>query len=232
MKPAQFAADGFNDEVQLEDAGVDIEAYLSFKIKPQGKQYPAGPPSTFTVEVEKGKNTEYGLVIENLHDTHMIVIEIEAGAFADYNKSVTPSQQLKKSDFIVSVNEKIRISDCVEEFQKSKVTCVVKRGIEFSYILQREDLHKPLRLWCPVEVKQQGNGLPNTAVSVTEGAAQEDNTCAGEWDIVEVDHGSALACVDLTLSQHVSPWPNKQLLAFFLAQCGVNRSLVAAESAL
>lgn len=234
MKPEQFAADGFNDEVLLEDTGVDIEGYLSFKIRPQGKQYPAGPPSTFTVEVEKGQNTEYGLVIENLHDTHMIVCEIEAGAFADYNKSVKPSQQLKKSDFIVSVNDRIRIADCVEQFQESKVTCVVKRGVEFSYILQREDLHKPLGLWFPVEVKLQGNGFPITDVSVIEGAAHEESSCAGEWDIVEVkdgDRGSAHACLDSTLSQHARPWINKGVLALFFAQCGVNPSIVDAESA-
>jgi hypothetical protein len=182
MKHGQFAANGFNDEVLLEDTGANIKAYLSLKIKPLGKQYPADPATTFTVEVEKGQNAAYGLVLDGSDDAYILVCEIEAGAVADYNKSVEPSQQLKKSDLIVSVNEQSGYAGFVNEFHKSKVTCVVKRNIEFSLTLERENLQKPLGLRFAEHVREQGYGLPIISVSVTEGAAKEDNTCAGEWD--------------------------------------------------
>jgi len=183
MKPEQFAADGFNDEVLLEDAGANIQAYLSLKIKPQGKQYPAGPPPTFTVEVKKDETEGYGMMLDWSDETNLMVCGINPGAFADYNKSVEPSQQVRKSDFITLVNEVSTSSvDCLKQFMESKVTCVVTRGIEFSCMLERDNLQKPLGLTFPEELSKKGYGLPISSVSVTEGAAHAYNKCAEEWD--------------------------------------------------
>jgi hypothetical protein len=167
MTPERFATDGFNDEVLLEDTAANIQACMSLKIKPMGKPYPAGPPSTFTVEVEKGENEDYGLVLDGSDGKHIIVHGIDAGAFADYNKSVEPSQQLKKTDFIVLVNgvSVLQQADCAKQFQESKVKCVVTRGTEFSLILERENLEKPLGLVFPARVRKQGYGLPITSIS-------------------------------------------------------------------
>jgi hypothetical protein len=107
IQPEQFAEHGFNDYVLLDDTGASIQAYLGVKIKPRGKHYPADPPSTFRVEVEKGETGRYGMEIDFSDGKNLVVHGVVAGAFAEYNKSAEPSKQLRKSDFIVSVNEKL-----------------------------------------------------------------------------------------------------------------------------
>jgi len=186
MKPEQFATDGFNDDMLLEETGANNQAYLRLKIKPQGRHYLADPPSIFTVEVEKGENENYGLVLDGSDGKYLMVWGFDAGAFADYNKSAEPSKQLMKWDFIVSVNEASSLADCVKQFRKSKVTCVVMRGFEFSCILERENLQTPLGLTFPVD-KRQGIGLPIVSFSVTEGPAKEYNDkCTKEWEKLRV----------------------------------------------
>jgi len=172
LKPEQFAADGFNDYVLLEDTGANNQAYLSLKIKPRGKEYPADPPSIFKVELEKGENEEYGMMLECSDEKYLILWGFDAGAVADYNKNAEPSKQLMKWDFLVSINEMSSFADCIKQLQESKLTCVVRRGFEFSCILERENLQKPLGLTFPAEVKTQGYGLPIVSFSVIEGAAK------------------------------------------------------------
>jgi len=182
LKPEQFLPNGFNEEVLLEDTRAKIEAYLSLKIKPRGKKYPTSPRSIFTVEVEKGEHTTYGLAIEHSDAKHIIVYGIKPGAFVDYNNSVEPCWQLKKSDFILSVNGESNMAHCLREFQTPKVTVLVARGIELTFILERENLRKPLELAFPAKLWKQGYGLPITRVGITNGVAKEDSRCAGEWD--------------------------------------------------
>merc|ERR1712062_329549 len=157
---------------------------ISRPTPPDGEQYPVDPPSTFTAEIGKGGAGSYGVSLDCSDGRHLIVYGITAGAVADYNKSVEPSKQLTKSDFIVSVNGKSSPADCIVQFQEeAKATCVVSHGFELSCTLERENLQTPLGLAFPAKVTKDGYGLPILDFSVTEGAAKEYNSkCAREWD--------------------------------------------------
>merc|ERR1711933_421349 len=119
--------------------------------------------------------------VDGSDDQHLLVYGLEGGAFFDYNKRVKPSLQLRKSDFILSVNEVHGGKERIKQFKEPKVTCVIARGTEISCILEREDLETPLGLEF-LQVKKRGYGLPIASVSDTEGAAKEYNDkCAREW---------------------------------------------------
>jgi hypothetical protein len=155
---------------------------LTLTAAPVGKP-PVGEPSTFTIEIEKGERTGYGAFLDRSDAKNLIVHNLADGAVAEYNKSVDPSKQLLKSDFIVSVNGKSIPADCLMEFKEPKVTCVVTRGFELSCILERENLQMPLGLTFPAKISREGLGLPIVHVSVDEGAANEYNSrCAREQD--------------------------------------------------
>jgi len=186
IQPADFAADGFNNEHLMEDTSANMKAYLSVKIKPKGKPYPAGPPVTLTVDVEKGNNKDYGMLLDYSDGQNLIIYGFRPGAFAEYTKRAKPSRQLRKSDFVVSVNKASDFRDRLTQFKESKVTCVVTRGIEVSVTLERTNVQKPLGLAFPEEIKTNGFGLPITSVSVNEGAAKEYNdNCTRDWDKIQ-----------------------------------------------
>jgi len=178
IEHAQFAQEGFNDEVLLEGTGDGMQAYLHLKIKAAGKEYPAVPPLTFTVEVEKGDRTELGLKLDTSDGKNLMVFAVDSGAFANYNTTADPSKKLMKSDFIVSVNEASSQNGCITQMKQSSVVkCVFTRGIELSVILEREEQETPLGLEFPDILKTHSLGLPIT--KVTEGAAKTYNDACG-----------------------------------------------------
>jgi len=201
IEHAQFAQEGFNDEVLLEGTGDGMQAYLHLKIKAAGKEYPAVPPLTFTVEVEKGDRTELGLKLDTSDGKNLMVFAVDSGAFANYNTTADPSKKLMKSDFIVSVNEASSQNGCITQMKQSSVVkCVFTRGIELSVILEREEQETPLGLEFPDILKTHSLGLPITKVAavlfiatlgmvtplvkllelvVTEGAAKTYNDACG-----------------------------------------------------
>jgi hypothetical protein len=139
---------------------------------------------SLTVEIEKGGAGNYGAYLDKSDGKYLVVYGVAAGAVADYNKSAEPSKQLMKSDFIVSVNGKSSSEDCLMQFREEpKVTCIVMRGYELSFVLERENLQTPLGLVFPTQLKKEGYGLPIVDLLVTQGAAKEYNRkCATESD--------------------------------------------------
>lgn len=185
MKPYQFAPQGFSGEVMMEEAGEHIQAYLRLKIKMGEQDYPAGPPTTFPVFLEKGEDQKYGVVFDTSDNMTLMIFRVcDDGAFAEYNRTAKPSEQLLQTDFIVSVNGVSNPRACIRQFQKSKVACIVRRSIQLSIILKRADRQKPLGLAFSEE---SANSIGISIMSITQGAVQEYNDeCLREVDKVQV----------------------------------------------
>lgn len=188
LTPDQFAKKGFNGEVMMQKAGSDVQAYVALKIKPKGKQYPPGPPSTFTITVAKGADQDYGVVVDTTDNQNLMVASIEDdGAFAEYNKDATPEEQVVRTDFITMVNG---VSDPLvsrlNQFRESKATCVVTRSTQFTCVLERADLKTPLGLTFFELVKKTGqHGIP--IKSIVEGVVKDYNDkCKTERDKLAV----------------------------------------------
>mmetsp|Transcript_33350 Transcript_33350/g.65728 ORF Transcript_33350/g.65728 Transcript_33350/m.65728 type:complete len:251 (-) Transcript_33350:280-1032(-) len=181
LKPHQFAATGFNGEMMMDEAGENLQAYLGLRMKMAGQEYPSGPPSTFTVVVEKGENQHYGIVFDTSDRAALMIFRVcDKGAVAEHNRRTKPCEQLVQTDFITSVNGVSSPLACIRQFQKPKVTCAVRRGIQFSVTLKRENLQKPLGV---IVSETSVNSIGITIACITEGAVQEYNDeCIEEED--------------------------------------------------
>jgi len=169
----QFASDGFNGEVPLVGKFQET-ASLSLKIKRSGQPYPPSQ-NTFTVEVEKGDKAGYGLAIDCSDGKSLVVQGIEDGAFLDYNTNAEASERIMPSDFVLSVNGESKLTDCIKQFQQSKVTCVIARGTGFSCILKREDIDKPLGLVFPEQLKTKSVGVRIKSICHFDSVVKEYN---------------------------------------------------------
>lgn len=105
MASEMFSSAGFNGEVKVQNAGRGQDAFLWVQIKLQGKHYPPGPAREVEIKVErKSKNTSFGLELDTQDKNTLVVLGLKDGVFKEYNLTVPPEMQLKKNDFIVSVN--------------------------------------------------------------------------------------------------------------------------------
>eukprot|EP00419_Tripos_fusus_P036595 CAMPEP_0172785054 /NCGR_PEP_ID=MMETSP1074-20121228/205250_1 /TAXON_ID=2916 /ORGANISM="Ceratium fusus, Strain PA161109" /LENGTH=422 /DNA_ID=CAMNT_0013622059 /DNA_START=15 /DNA_END=1283 /DNA_ORIENTATION=+ len=181
LKPHQFAATGFNGEMMMDEAGENLQAYLGLRVKKAGQEYPSAPPTTFTAVIEKGENKNYGVVFDTSDRVALMIFRVsDKGAVAEYNRKTKPCEQLVPTDFIISVNGVSSPLACIRQFQKPKVTCVVRRGIQVSLILKRNDLQKPLGVTFS---NTSVNSIGITIACITEGAVREYNDeCLEEED--------------------------------------------------
>eukprot|EP00419_Tripos_fusus_P089478 CAMPEP_0172857648 /NCGR_PEP_ID=MMETSP1075-20121228/64748_1 /TAXON_ID=2916 /ORGANISM="Ceratium fusus, Strain PA161109" /LENGTH=269 /DNA_ID=CAMNT_0013705017 /DNA_START=14 /DNA_END=819 /DNA_ORIENTATION=- len=133
LKPHHYAARGFNGEIMMDEAGDSRQSYLGLRIKTAGREYPSGPPTTFTVVVEKGEHQNYGVSFDTSDKRALMVFRVhDKGAVAEHNRNSKPSEQLLQTDFIMSVNGVSSPLARIRQLRKSQVTCVVRRGIQVS----------------------------------------------------------------------------------------------------
>lgn len=132
---------GFNGQLQLDQAGKGIQAFLQLKIKVAGKDLPAGAPSHFQIPVEKGDHQDYGLAADIQDGKTLYLKLIKLGPFSDYNGKATEELQLVPGDYIVSVNSVAGSSlAMLEELKKdTKATITVARELVMPVILERRD---------------------------------------------------------------------------------------------
>merc|ERR1719362_2185783 len=129
--------EGCNQEFLMKEAGDKYKAYLGLKIKWPDNDYPAGPPSTFEVTVEKGDGIDYGLDVDSQDGKHLQIYNVDVGAFANYNKEKDIFWQVMPSDFIVSVNSMTGYQAMKAQFKdEQKVTVKLVRAFDCAVVLE------------------------------------------------------------------------------------------------
>lgn len=180
--------EGFNGEVKLSGE----QTLMKLLVKPAEKEVPPGPPTSFTMSVEKtSKDQSFGLDLDTQDEKVLYVLQVKPGPFLDYNNTAKPEVQLTTSGVIVSVNGKsASIEQMLEQFRgEMKVECQVKKSVLCSLVFERGDLSTPHGLVVPE--KPQGDFL--LVKGVSEGAAEAHNANAGPHD--RLYPGDRIVCV-------------------------------------
>jgi len=180
----QFAVHGLNGEFEMEEAGTNIRAYLSLKIKKQGQDYPLGSATEFEVTVERGEDTSYGLRIDEQGKLDLQVYGIEEGAVQKYNESAKPDMQVKKSDFIMSVNGiKDNCEEIMNQFNQPKIILKLRRAVEFAVILEKGEITTKLGIVVPKPMKNDVIAI----LKIEDGLLKDyNNKCTNESDRILV----------------------------------------------
>jgi len=179
LQPDAFAEKGCCQDFEMAEAGKNIKAYLGLKMKTRGQEeYPAGPPSSFEVEVEKGEEAkEYGLEIDSQDMKNLQIAQVDQGCFKAYNEKADPSVQVVISDFIVSVNGVEGSADMVKEFANPKVKVKLVRALNTAVLLENNDKKKKHGLKFPTKMKND----VLVVMEIGDGYIKEYNeTCARE----------------------------------------------------
>jgi len=179
LQPDAFAEKGCCQDFEMLEAGKNIKAYLGLKMKTRGQEeYPAGPPSSFEVEVEKGEEAkEYGLEIDSQDMKNLQIAQVDQGCFKAYNEKADSSVQVVISDFIVSVNGVEGSADMVKQFANPKVKVKLVRALNTAVLLENNDKKKKHGLKFPTKMKND----VLVVLEIGDGYIKEYNdTCARE----------------------------------------------------
>jgi len=184
LKQEQFMVNGLNGDFEMAEAGKNITAYLGLKIKMPGQEYPLEPATELEVIVEKGEHMNYGIRIDEQGKVDLQVLQVEQGAVQKYNESAKADMQVKKSDFILSVNGiNGNCEEMMKQFDESKITLKLSRPLNFAVILDKEDQTRKLGIVVPPLPK---NGLI-PVLRVEDGLIKDYNDkCTKESDKILV----------------------------------------------
>jgi len=180
LKKDQFMVNGINGEFEMEEAGENIKAYLALKIKIQGQnEYPLAPETELEVTIEKGEEMNYGIRIDEQGKVDLQVCKLEQGAVQKYNDSVKADMQVKKSDFIVSVNGvSENCEEMMNQFSEPKVTMKLRRASNFAVIFDKDHTQ---RLGVSIPMPPKNDVIP--ILSIEDGLIKEYNDkCTQESD--------------------------------------------------
>eukprot|EP00421_Protoceratium_reticulatum_P012826 CAMPEP_0168389098 /NCGR_PEP_ID=MMETSP0228-20121227/16789_1 /TAXON_ID=133427 /ORGANISM="Protoceratium reticulatum, Strain CCCM 535 (=CCMP 1889)" /LENGTH=258 /DNA_ID=CAMNT_0008402361 /DNA_START=12 /DNA_END=785 /DNA_ORIENTATION=- len=97
--------EGFNGELELQEAGENVKAFLRVKISLSGKPFPPPPEKEFVVELENPKKKALGIDAEVHDDKMLYVTAVKKGPIEMYNKEAEPAKQLMPGDFISKIND-------------------------------------------------------------------------------------------------------------------------------
>lgn len=172
LEASQFSERGFNGELAL-SGGKSRDAFLKVKVRNAGQEYPPGPPSQFTVFVEKkAPDQSIGLELDIQDSTFAYVLDIGPGPIREYNETAPPETQVQPGDFIEKVNGVKGLPSMLEVMKTAREQAItVRRPEEYSAMLLRAHHHQPLGLTFPERIL--GRTLP--IVDITKGAVQEWN---------------------------------------------------------
>jgi len=135
-----FSKEGFNGELPLEEAGAGIKAYLRFKIKAPGGEYPPPPKFEFDVEVERSsKDNNWGLTLAKEDESHLFIAHLDEGPFTNYNNTQeTDDYKVVPTDFITKVDgDTSNLLSNLKEAKKATVTIV--RALALAVILEKKE---------------------------------------------------------------------------------------------
>jgi hypothetical protein len=111
---------GYNGELPLEDAGNGIKAFLRILAKAPGGEYPSGPPSEFSITLEKGTEKTYGFEFDKSRPENLFVTSVAStGVTKTFNDKAKPEEQMKMGQYIVAVNGATDTAKMVEELGKA-----------------------------------------------------------------------------------------------------------------
>eukprot|EP00420_Gonyaulax_spinifera_P004067 CAMPEP_0197923532 /NCGR_PEP_ID=MMETSP1439-20131203/94139_1 /TAXON_ID=66791 /ORGANISM="Gonyaulax spinifera, Strain CCMP409" /LENGTH=325 /DNA_ID=CAMNT_0043545911 /DNA_START=69 /DNA_END=1043 /DNA_ORIENTATION=+ len=180
---AKEFADGLNKDIKIQDAGKGGEqAYLKIKIKKGGASaYPDPPKPEVRISVKKGDASTYGLDLDTQSSELLLVTKVKPGPFEDYNNNAAPEEQLKKDDFIMSVNDVTGGAAMLEVFRsQTEVKLVIRRPTQIVVMLDRPDLAKALG----VEFGKKPSGNALALKAITEGIIKDYDALQEEKDKV------------------------------------------------
>jgi len=148
---ATFAKQGFNGEVRVQEPNRTGEAYLRLKIKVLGMaDYPPShAPSEFTMAVKRGpQHKAWGLDLSSQLSDALFVEEVRPGPFQDANEKAGVETELRRYDFILSVNDAVGDSvKMMENFgSDDEVVLRVRRPTQRALVIKGRSLSQPLGL--------------------------------------------------------------------------------------
>jgi len=148
LEASTFASAGFNGELKLEQNDEGIEAYLTVKVGVNGQEYPKGASAEYLITVNREENKPLGLDIDSQDGVTCFVDGIRPGPFQAHNDNSKTSEQLRRGDFIVKVDE---VEGDAKKLLKKMTsaatfTVLVRRSEEFGVAVERASTRKPLGL--------------------------------------------------------------------------------------
>jgi len=132
--------EGFNGELELEEAGEKVKAFLRVKISLPSKPFPPAPEKEFIVELDNPKKKALGLEVETQDGKMLYVSAVKNGLVQTFNKEAEPTKQIMPGDFIVKVNGVEGASKKLNEALKKKETSfslVCRRAEEWRVVVDR-----------------------------------------------------------------------------------------------
>jgi len=142
LEGSQFQENGFNGEIELQEAGQNVVAFLRVKISVAGRPFPPGPEREFAVSLEKPKRKSPGIDVELQDGKTLYVSAVKSGGPVQlYNKEAEPARQVQAGDFIVKVNDAEGDSKKLNEAMKKEttVTMVVRRAEVWRVAVEKPD---------------------------------------------------------------------------------------------
>jgi len=149
---ASFATQGFNGDVWIQEAKrASGEAYLRLKIKVLGMaDYPPNQtPREFTMAVKRGpQHKAWGLDLSSQLRDALFVEEVRPGPFRDANEKAGVEAELRRFDFILSVND--AVGDSVKMMESfgtdDEVVLRVRRPTQRALVIKGRRPSQPLGL--------------------------------------------------------------------------------------
>mmetsp|Transcript_66357 Transcript_66357/g.188419 ORF Transcript_66357/g.188419 Transcript_66357/m.188419 type:complete len:362 (-) Transcript_66357:66-1151(-) len=139
--------EGFNGELELQEAGENVKAFLRVKISMPGKPFPPAPPKEFIVELENPKKKALGVEVEVQDGNMLYVTAVKNGPVQLYNKDAEPTKQLMPGDFIVKINDIEGDSKKLNAALKKKVaslSLVCRRAEEWRVVVDKGEDKSPV----------------------------------------------------------------------------------------
>eukprot|EP00421_Protoceratium_reticulatum_P012398 CAMPEP_0168402418 /NCGR_PEP_ID=MMETSP0228-20121227/23610_1 /TAXON_ID=133427 /ORGANISM="Protoceratium reticulatum, Strain CCCM 535 (=CCMP 1889)" /LENGTH=328 /DNA_ID=CAMNT_0008416003 /DNA_START=46 /DNA_END=1029 /DNA_ORIENTATION=+ len=159
LESTKFETCGFNGELEVENVGKGVVAYLKVKVSMDGRGYPAGPPMDFYINVGKDLEEDLGTDFDTQDDTIVQVMSVQYGLFDSYNGSVKPIHQIRSGDFIAEANgvkgDAMHIIKVMR--QEANLRLWVKRPMEICVAINKGEKKAPLGMEFPQ--KPTGNCL-------------------------------------------------------------------------
>eukprot|EP00411_Alexandrium_monilatum_P036911 CAMPEP_0175409510 /NCGR_PEP_ID=MMETSP0095-20121207/41141_1 /TAXON_ID=311494 /ORGANISM="Alexandrium monilatum, Strain CCMP3105" /LENGTH=367 /DNA_ID=CAMNT_0016708453 /DNA_START=83 /DNA_END=1186 /DNA_ORIENTATION=- len=145
LEAEDYAEDGFNGELKLEEAKAD-GACIRVKVKLAGKDLPPGPAASFSARFERqSADVPWAIVFDDCDGVQLRVLKISDGAISEHNRNAKPQQQVSVGDYLMEVNGVVGRADLMlAEFKnRCSVGCVISRTVTCKFLVDFGDASIP-----------------------------------------------------------------------------------------
>mmetsp|Transcript_125200 Transcript_125200/g.389753 ORF Transcript_125200/g.389753 Transcript_125200/m.389753 type:complete len:370 (+) Transcript_125200:91-1200(+) len=182
LEAAEFdvAQGGLNAEVPLQGSRRK-DAFLKVKIRNRGQEFPPGPPMKFVAAVDKAANRPAGLDVDIQDGLLALVLAVKPGPIDSYNKTVDPSRQVRRGDFIEWANsfpgDTLEVPSIMEREERLALT--MRRAEELTVLLRRTRSDESLGLL----LRERPCGRTLAVVDVDDGLMRAWNEAHPDFEV-------------------------------------------------